>query len=451
MLIRFVVENMFSFGNRKEFSTIPNTRLKTLSHHKYKIDDFELLKLSSIYGANGAGKSNLIKSLYLFQKLILKEEIPFKLKDTQFKFNDNTNQILAIEFIQENTPFYYGIVLDENNIVAEELYISGLGKKEDILIFERNTTKKGRTDIKFSEEFENDEKSKILKSILLEEFVKANEPVLKLLSNRDNKFLKGTKKAFEWFSETLQIITPESKPRALAHKIDTDKEFKEYAEDLMCSFNIGINSLSTEKKDIKDFFGEDNENELDKLIKDVEDSPKKMLGLRSRRGDEILIVKEDDTIWVKTLKVEHSNINSTALFDLDEESDGTIRLLDFVPAFKSVISDPKVYIVDEIERSIHPLLIKELVKKFSQDLDSKGQLIFTTHESNLLDQEVFRQDEIWFAEKDLNGSTDLYSLSDFKEHKTIDIRKGYLSGRYGSIPFLGNLKDLNWHNYDFNK
>lgn len=451
MLIRFVVENMFSFGERKEFSTIPNTRLKTLSHHKYKTNDFELLKLSSIYGANGAGKSNLIKSLYLFQKLVLKEEIPFKLKDTQFKFNDNTDQVLAIEFIQDNTPFYYGIVLDENNIVTEELYISGLGKKEDILIFERKTTKKGETDIKFSEEFENDEKSKILKSILLEEFVKANEPVLKLLSNRDNKFLKDTKKAFEWFAETLQIITPESKPRALAHKIDTDKEFKEYAEDLMCSFNIGINSLSTEKKDIKEFFGEDNENELDKLIKDVEDSPKKMLGLRSRRGDEILIVKEGDSIWVKTLKVEHSSFNNTALFDLDEESDGTIRLLDFVPAFKSVISDPKVYIVDEIERSIHPLLIKELIKKFSQDFDSKGQLIFTTHESNLLDQEIFRQDEIWFAEKDLNGSTDLYSLSDFKEHKTIDIRKGYLSGRYGSIPFLGNLKDLNWHSYDFNQ
>jgi AAA15 family ATPase/GTPase len=136
---------------------------------------------------------------------------------------------------------------------------------------------------------------------------------------------------------------------------------------------------------------------------------------------------------------------------LEEESDGTVRLLDFVPAFKNLISSEKVYIVDEIERSIHPLLIKELVKKFSLDNKTRGQLIFTTHESNLLDQEIFRQYEIWFVEKDLNGSTDLYSLSDFKEHKTIDIRKGYLNGRYGSIPFLGNLEDLKWHKYDFNK
>jgi AAA15 family ATPase/GTPase len=328
--------------------------------------------------------------------------------------------------------------------------VSGLGKKEDKLIYERKTVDE-KTTIKFLDDFENDEKSQVLKAVLLEEFVKPNEPVLKLLSNRDNKFLKDVKKAYEWFSETLQIITPDSKPRALAHKIDTDIEFKKYAEDLMCSFNIGIKSLGTEKKNIREFFGEDNENELDKLIKEVEDSPKKMIGLRSRRGDELILVKENDTIWVKTLKVEHTSSNNSAFFDLDEESDGTVRLLDFVPAFKNVISSEKVYIVDEIERSIHPLLIKELVKKFSLDNNTQGQLIFTTHESNLLDQEMFRQDEIWFAEKDLNGSTDLYSLSDFKEHKTIDIRKGYLNGRYGSIPFLGNLEDLKWHEYDFNK
>ena len=91
--------------------------------------------------------------------------------------------------------------------------------------------------------------------------------------------------------------------------------------------------------------------------------------------------------------------------------------------------------------------MKEYLPKIDVD-KSKGQLIFTTHESNLLDQEIFRQDEIWFTEKDSNGATDLYSLSDFKEHKTIDIRKGYLNGRYGSIPFLANLTDLNWHDYD---
>lgn len=454
MLIRFVIENLFSFGERKEFTTIPNKRLKTLEHHKYNNCDFNLLKIASIYGANGAGKSNLIKSLELFQKLIIREKIPFRLKDSKFKFHDSSDsksQIFAIEYIQENIPFYYGIVLNESRIETEELYLSGLGKKEDFLIYERKTDNDYNTSIVFLEEFENDEKSQILKSVLLEEFVKPDEPILKLLSNRDNKFLRNVKIAFKWFEDTLQIITPDSKPRALAHTIDVDKEFKKYAKDLMCSFNIGITDLTSDKKDLKEFFGEDNEKELDNLTKEVEDSPQKMIGFRSNKGVEIIIVKENGNIWVKTLKVGHiGKSNKSVLFSLDEESDGTVRLLDFVPAFKSVISTPKVYIIDEIERSIHPLLIKELVQKFSFDPNTKGQLIFTTHESNLLNQEIFRQDEIWFAEKNKDGSTDLYSLNDFKEHKTIDIQKGYLNGRYGSIPFLGNLQDLNWHMYDTN-
>src|SRR5690606_7864890 len=154
----FVIENMFSFGERKEFTTIPNKRLKTLQDHKYNICGFEILKLSSIYGANGAGKSTLIKSLFQFQKLIRREEIPFKLKDTQYKFGNQKEQILAIEFIQDNTPLYYAIVLSEDKISTEELYVSGLGKKEDKLIFERKTIGE-ETTIKFLDDFENDEKS----------------------------------------------------------------------------------------------------------------------------------------------------------------------------------------------------------------------------------------------------------------------------------------------------
>ena len=454
MLVRLVIENLFSFGDRKEFNTIPNKRLKTLDHHKYNINGFDVLKTSSIYGANGSGKSNLIKSLNLFQRLIIKEKIPFKLKDTEFKFNasdGNKKQTFAIEFIQDETPFYYGIELLNDIICTEELYLSGLGTKKDKFIYERKTDEYEITTIKFLNDFEKDEKSQILKSVLLEEFVKPNEPVLKLISNRDNKFLQDVKKAFNWFNDTLQIITPNSRINALAHRIDADKKLKEYAEELMCSFNIGVTSLSPEKKSIEEFFGEDNSEEIDKWTKRVEESSKKRISIRLDRNLEIVIAKEDKKIWIKSLQIEHSGgKNKTAMFDLNEESDGTIRLLDFVPAFQDVILKKKVYIIDEIERSIHPLLIKELVNKFSLDSKTKGQLIFTTHESNLLDQTIFRQDEIWFTEKDRSGSTDLYSLSDFKEHKTIDIRKGYLNGRYGSIPFLGNLRDLNWHHYDIN-
>ncbi|MCD4732087.1 MAG: ATP-binding protein [Bacteroidales bacterium] len=454
MLVRLVVDNVFSFGEQKEFNLIPNTRLKTLNHHKYSIGNFEILKMSSIYGANGAGKSNLVKSLDLIQRIVIKEELPYWLRNTQFKFQtslEKSKQLIAVEFIQEETAYFYAIEVTNGIISTEELYVSGLGTKEDKLIFERKTDLDEFTSIKFLDKFEKDEKSQVLKTVLLEDFVKPNESILKLLSNRENEFLSDTKKAFTWFSESLQVITPDSRPNALAQRIDLDKEFKNYAEEVMCAFNIGVTSLSTEKKGIKEFFGQDNENKLDELIKELEESPKKMIGLRIQGGDEIILVKEKEGIYVKQLKIEHKGKNNISVnFDLEDESDGTIRLLDFIPAFKDVVSRNKVFVIDEIERSIHPLLIKDLVKKFSFDKQSKGQLIFTTHESNLLDQEIFRKDEIWFAEKNKNGVSDLYSLSDFKEHKTIDIRKGYLNGRYGSIPFLANFQDLNWHKNDIN-
>jgi len=451
MLIRFSVENLFSFGERKEFTMIPNKRLRTLHHHKYNENGFEILKLASIYGANGSGKSNFIKSINLFKEFVIGKTSIIEIKETRFKFNEDSKdskQILAIEFIQDSVPFYYAIEINGTRIATEELYLSGLGVRKDELIFERTTNTDNKTDILFSSEFEKDETVEMFKSVI-KDFVNAGEPILKLLSKRDNKFLANTKSAYKWFDETLQIIRPNSKPTPLAHKIDVDKEFKSYAKDLMCSFNLGITDLVSETKEIHEYFGEDNNNELNEIVSDLVENPFHIIGMRSSNGDEFNIVNEKDKIVVKTLRVGHKGKDDKkVLFDIKEESDGTVRLLDFVQAFQRVISSKKVYVIDEIERSIHPLLIKELVQKFSLDENTKGQMIFSTHESNLLDQAIFRLDEIWFTEKNRDGATDLYSLSDFKEHKTIDIQKGYLNGRYGSIPFLGNLQDLNWHDYD---
>lgn len=450
MLIRFVVENFFSFGERKEINMIPFKNLRTLDHHKYKQNDFEILKIASIYGANGSGKSNLIKSLEILQSLVLVESLNYNLNQTTFKFNDDTeskDQILGIEFIQDDIPFYYAIVLNKGRVAEEELYKSGLGVQKDFLLFNRTTDETNKSNILFPEEFENDAEGKVLKSVLLKEFVKPNEPILKLLSNRDHPFFDDIKMAYKWFSNTLQILTPNSKVGFLAHVIDIDRDFKNYVNDFMCSLNLGITELKSEKKDIKEYFGDYNELKLNSLIKEVKSFPDKIIPMRNRMNEEIIIVNEDEKIWVKSLKIGHTGKNgSNKHFDLQEESDGTVRLLDFAPAFKSIISEKKVFVIDEIERSIHPLLIKELVEKFSLDEKTAGQLIFTTHETNLLDQKIFRKDEIWFTEKNKEGSTDLYSLNDFNVHKTIDIQKGYLKGRFGSIPFLGNLEDLNWHN-----
>ena len=452
MLIRFIVNNTLSFGEEREFNMLPMPRLRTLKEHKYNINNFEVLKLASIYGANGAGKSNIIKSLFSLQKLVSKEEIPIRFSEQEFKFRkdeDKKPQVFVIEFFQENKSFLYGLEILNNTVITEELYLSGLGKIDDKLLFERKTDEKTKETTLTSDLLERDAESRTLKKVIEKNLTKYNKSIFKLLTTLDNPNLQEVNIALNWFEDTLQIVTPNAKPSALAHKIDTDENFKIYTEDLMKSFHIGIDSIQTQRKTVEEFFGEDDINQIKELKQKIEDSPKKMMSLISNNSEELVIVKEDNKFYVKELQIEHSGKdNIKKMFDLEEESDGTVRLLDFTPAFQDLASNKRVYLIDEIERSIHPLLIKELVRKFSQDDQSNGQLIFTTHESNLLDQSIFRQDEIWFAEKDKNGCTDLYSLSDYKEHNTIDIRKGYLTGRYGSIPFLGNLKDLNWHNYD---
>ncbi|TAE16102.1 MAG: ATP-binding protein [Bacteroidetes bacterium] len=449
MLVRFALKNFLSFGKQKEFHFLPNTRLKTLQDHLYHVEGIDLLKLTALYGAVGAGKSNLVYGLSFLQHLVLNGEIPQNLKKSQFKFQqdkENTPQVLAIEFIQQGIAFYYAIELKNGIIITEELYQSGLGKKEDVLIFERKTDALNKTSLQFSADFEKSKKNQMLKEILLQEFIRPDKPILKLIANRESKELKIVKKAFDWFQNSLQIITPEIIFGYLPQQLDTDKKFRKYFKDLVCAFHVGVKDVIIKKEDANTFFGIDNKEYFNNILRDLENSPQKILHLE--RG--INVVKENEQTLVKTLHFKHENVQGIeALFDLSEESDGTVRLLDFVPVFRDLISQQKVYVIDEINRSLHPLIIKELIRKFSLDSDTKGQLLFTTHEAYLLDQEIFRQDEIWFAEKDETGNTDLYSLNTFKgEHKTIDIQKGYLSGRYRAIPFLGNLQDLNWHNYD---
>ncbi|WP_337043101.1 AAA family ATPase [Emticicia sp. 17c] len=451
MLVRIAINNILSFGLQREFHLLPNTRLGTLKDHIYKFQNFEYLKLSAIYGANGTGKSNLVHCLGMLQYLVTKEQIPTKLKNGQFKFQENksdTPQLIVVEFIFEETAFYYGVEISDGIILTEELYQSGLGTKRDTLIFERKTDKEGNTTINFPEKFEKQEKNRILKEVLLQEFVRPNKPVIKLLANRDNKDLQIVKKAYNWFEEGLTIIAPHSKPGALAIHLEQDSALNIFTNNIMHSFNIGIKGVKVQTEKAEDFFGKDNINDFKEIFEQLRENQEKVARFNIANQNEISLVAENNQLYVKTLQIEHTGSNDTSVFfDLEEESDGTIRLLDFVPAFNDLVNQKRVFVIDEIERSLHPLLIRELIKKFSMDTLTKGQLIFTTHESNLLDQAIFRTDEIWFTEKDNTGSTDMYSLSAFKEHKTIDIQKGYLSGRYGGIPFLGNLQDLNWHNY----
>lgn len=444
MIIRTIFGNIFSFGQQAEFNMIPNNRYRTFTKHIYEnADKFGVLRLASVYGANGAGKSNLIKAVNLLRRMIITENV--QMWQHRHKFLPETShQVMAIEFFTGDIPFLYAIDTFKNVVYEEELYISGLDRKEDELVFSRKRNEDGSVSYKLPQELENKPEGNVLKSVIEQSLSKDQKLSLSMLADLKRPELQPVVDCLKWFKQNLTIISPDSKPLTLAENISEDEPFRCFANSLLRSLSTGVDEvfvINTPIDEHKDLSSE----LLEKLKTNFSNRPQKSRSIALVRGKDTLFIQNEKGIFTQEIKSRHHSVDDKPVeFNLNEESDGTLRLLDLLPLYRGLLNSDKVYLVDELERSIHPVLIKELLRKLSTESDIKGQLIFTTHEANLLDQDIFRKDEIWFAEKRKDGSTDFYSLSDFKEHHSIDISKGYLTGRYGAIPFMGNLKALNW-------
>ncbi len=447
MLIRFIVKNLYSFKEETEFNLLPG-RATRLEKHKYHRNGITALKQTAIYGANGSGKSNLVKAIGCLKSLMTTGIIPYALTSQKFKLSNFTLSQpveLAIEFSSGKSIYFYSISI-QNGIILEE-YFGEAGINNDKLIFSRQTDT-----IHFFEEFERDEKNLVLKNVIEKSLLNPQLPLFFLLHGIKEASFVDIHSAFNWIANKLILIgTGTNANGVFIQNIDTIDGYKSFVKELLKSFNTGVVELKIDKTSFEDFFGDDYNEEVERIKEELINAPDsvKSLPKKGRFVERVALVNENSRLVVKELLLLHNDENGNKVdFLFHEESDGTKRLLDFIPAIHQLINIDCTFIIDEMERSLHPTIIKELISKFSSDESTKGQLIFTTHESNLLDQDIFRTDEIWFAEKSQSGATKLYSLSDFKEHSTIDIRKGYLTGRYGAIPFLGNLHDLNWHNKD---
>ena len=446
MLIRFSIKNLFLFKEETEFNLLPG-KVKRLNHHKYLCGGIEVLKLTGLYGANGSGKSNLIRSISLLKSMLISGEIPPPFFNQKFKLSKtslNEPVELAIEFFANNLIYYYSVVIDDEIIKDEYFGFNGKGQ-EDELIFHRRFENNKAT-IYFFNGFDEKSENKILKNVIENDLLKPHQPLFTLLNAISNPAFSHIKVAYEWFMQRLIVIFPYTKPFNLPDRIDKKDGFGEFSNKLMASLNTGISGIKVEKTSIEEFLGRDNISEIEKVKSNFKrNSEISFVRHVTNENEEIVFVNEKEEIVAKRLFLEHTGENDERIqFKVHEESDGTRRLLEYLPAWEGLLNSDTTYIIDEIERSIHPLVIKELIEKFSKSSSNRGQLIFSTHETNLLDQEILRADEIWFAEKNSLGCSKLYSLSEFKEHNTIDIRKGYLNGRYGAIPFLGTLKELNW-------
>jgi hypothetical protein len=168
------------------------------------------------------------------------------------------------------------------------------------------------------------------------------------------------------------------------------------------------------------------------------------LRLLTSQGEDFFRDEDKGTIYHRQVTATHGcRGGKEKRLPISEESDGSQRLLHLLPALYRIAETNSVFVVDELERSMHPALARKFVEFFLKAGGGSGsQLIFTTHESHLLDLDLMRRDEIWFTEKDDAGATQLYSLADFKIRKDHRIGKGYLLGRYGAIPFLGGIDRL---------
>lgn len=441
MLVRLIVANFLSFHELTEFNMLPGD-IRRLPHHVHTSGKLEVLKSAALYGANGAGKSNLIKALVALKGMVDAGEInrnlhrPFKPDPSCEKKESH----FEIEILADGKSYLYGIETAFNYIKEEWLYETR-PEGTDQLIFSRHTDSGGNTRIEVADKFKKRAEDRYRIGLYEKELLAGNKLLLRMLSEAKGPLSEAAKRIATWFNE-LEIIFPFSKTSEYLSDMIKDPKRKDFYKTALASFVTGITDFEIQSTPFDEFKGINNSEKRDTILASLDQGNDVILRAYSPSEEEVLVISEEGKPVVKSLMFNHKN--AEAPFRLDEESDGTLRLFDYLPMLFDLMHSNKVYVVDEIERSIHPALMMELMKQLMQTAERKGQLIFTTHESNLLDQEVFRQDEIWFVEKNEKGATQLYPLSEFDIRNDLDISKGYLAGRFGAIPFLTALKNLKW-------
>lgn len=445
MLLRFAAENIMSFKEAVKFNTFPSSKSHSHEWHKIPCGHATALRMSAIYGANGAGKSNLLKCISLLKSIVSAEKLgDLSLTEDLYFRLDHKGMTrpseLAMEFFHKDKIFYYHISFNRQEVIAEELLLSL--KNKDVTIFTRDNN-----GVNFSGEFLNSGKKDDFIEAFLDAMNRIIRPDMTALSFFGHYYpdeLPIVKEAFDWITQ-LQVVLPEARVGYLPHILDGDKALAALVNEVIPELKTGISRLTVQTEELNEEEFRVN-SPVSKAIAAAKEKPgKPQVILGTRTNDISNIVVEDGIIYLKSLVPIHIDANGNEIqMDMDMESDGTRRLIEYMPLLYAVLKSNNVYIVDEIERSIHPIMIKSIMRKISENREARGQIIFTTHESCLLDQTIFRPDEIWFAQKDIDQSTQLYPLSDYNIHKTANIENGYLNGRYGGIPFLSNLSDLKW-------
>ena len=393
MLVMFKFKN---YGSFREEVTFDMRAVKAYKEHPYNLIDVEnsdsLLKVACIYGANASGKTTFVKAYSVFSNIVSnsfskndKEDTKTVLAKSYYPFLLDTvsyhsdTEFEAI-YRTTDTEYRYGFVYNEKAIKYEWLYKSSLTSNRQIKIFERTSDK-----IELGASVKNS----------CDKYIDDIDHTVLALS-----FFSSLKLKTPVFKNVVWCITD-----FLALSI-TSKDTSKYMLDIYFKETYTENH----KKDLLSFL-----NAVDVGIKDI------------------MVEKNNDRISVNTFHL--GKEGKTYLIPLELESSGTKRAMALYSFFRLAALNGRGLIIDELNSQLHPLLQKYLIDLFCKE-SNQGQLIYTTHDTFLLDKQFVRRDQVWFASKNDVGESSLCSLSDFKVRNDKSYRKDYLSGVYGGIPIL---------------
>ena len=399
MLIRFSFKNFKSFKNENCLD-MEATSLKEHEYNVAKIDNGEYLKVAAIYGANASGKTNVLQAFDYMKKRILvsddsKKNSPID-EENIYSFMINEEPIaLEVEILAKNNKIYkYGFELLKDNIISEWLYEKRVNKFYSI--FERENNNVTMKTNKIAGLSNIDEKT-----LFLNIYSKID---------KDNEDFANV---YYWFmnSNYLDLGNPDFEgiiDKRVSFKILTDKNYKKELLKFIKTFDAGIEDINT--------------------------IPDSVEAVKNNNG-------------IVDIKVTHKGENGEEkALPFYLESNGTRKMFYLFDFFMDALKNGMILFVDELDTKLHPLLTRYIINLFHNSDTNKGngQLIYSTHDTVNLNKETFRRDEIWFAEKDKEGISTIYSLADYKIND-VKVRndatynKDYLSGRYGAIPVLENF------------
>jgi AAA15 family ATPase/GTPase len=415
MLIEFRVKNFRSLRDEQTLSLVAD-KDKSLQESNTMPSGIKaaptLLRSMAIFGPNAGGKSNLIKALQFMRAVVAESASvmqPGQTFHTQsFRFEGTSvaqPTEFDVSFVLDGIRYQFGFALTAQRITREYLLVYKAFKPQ--LWFERYFDEESGKDL-----YDFGTGLKGPKSV----WEGATRPNALFLSMAVQLNSEQLQPVFAWFVNQLAIfneITP-----------------------LGQHFSIEMLRKPEGKRAICDFL-----TSADISISDIEVVTRKVSGQAVHfdvAAEKTEVRNEEQE--VHELLFHHVTDHGEAVFSLGDESMGTRNLLFLTGPVLEILDKGMVLVVDELGSSLHPLLVRRLVELFQNSrFNKKGaQLIFTSHDTSLLDQDLFRRDQIWFVEKDRDQASKLYPLSDFSPRKNEALERGYLMGRYGALPFLGD-------------